>query len=83
MKTLVLFASTLAVLVAPLTVRAEQPPIIDRNLFFGEVEISGEISPDGQFISFLKPTGAHQHLGEKDRRTVQRRASVSAESNGR
>ncbi len=56
MKTLVLFASTLAILVAPLTVRAEQPPIIDRNLFFGEVEISGEkISPDGQFISFLKP----------------------------
>jgi dipeptidyl aminopeptidase/acylaminoacyl peptidase len=56
MKRLVLFASTLAILVAPFTVRAEQPPIIDRNLFFGEVEISGEqISPDGQFISFLKP----------------------------
>jgi dipeptidyl aminopeptidase/acylaminoacyl peptidase len=56
MKTLVLFASTLALLVAPLTARAEQPPIIDRNLFFGEVEISGEqISPDGQFVSFLKP----------------------------
>ncbi|MBV9458847.1 MAG: S9 family peptidase [Bradyrhizobium sp.] len=56
MKTLVLAASTLAVFCAPLTVRAEQPPIIDRSLFFGEVEISGEkISPDGQFISFLRP----------------------------
>jgi len=56
MKTLVLFASTLAIFVAPLTVRAEQPPIIDRNLFLGQEEISGEqISPDGQFISFLKP----------------------------
>jgi len=56
MKTLVLFASTLAILVTPLTVRAEQPPIIDRNLFFGDVEISGEkISPDEQFISFLRP----------------------------
>src|SRR6266478_6285084 len=56
MKRLVLFASALAILVAPLTVRAEQPPIIDRNSFFGEVEISGErISPDGQFIAFLKP----------------------------
>jgi hypothetical protein len=55
-KKLVLLASTLAILVAPLTVRAEQPPIIDRNSFFGEVEISGEkISPDGQFIAFLKP----------------------------
>lgn len=35
---------------------AEQPPIIDRQLFFGEVEISGaQISPDAQWISFLKP----------------------------
>jgi dipeptidyl aminopeptidase/acylaminoacyl peptidase len=33
-----------------------QPPIIDRELFFGNPEISGsQISPDGQFISFLKP----------------------------
>lgn len=56
MKTLVLLASTLAVLVAPLAVLAEQPPIIDRKLFFGEAQISGgRISPDGQFISFLKP----------------------------
>ncbi|MDE1176774.1 MAG: S9 family peptidase [Edaphobacter sp.] len=35
---------------------AQQPPIIDRALFFGEVEISGaQISPDGQWITFLKP----------------------------
>jgi dipeptidyl aminopeptidase/acylaminoacyl peptidase len=40
----------------PIAVRAAQPPIIDRNLFFGEVEIAGEeISPNGQHISFLKP----------------------------
>lgn len=33
-----------------------QPPLIDRELFFGNPEISGsQISPDGQFISFLKP----------------------------
>src|SRR5262245_841641 len=32
------------------------PPIIDRDLFFGDPEISGsQISPDGRFISFLKP----------------------------
>src|SRR5579862_7849784 len=42
--------------IRPLVVRAEQPPIIDRNLFFGEVEIAGEeISPDGRYVSFLKP----------------------------
>ncbi len=35
---------------------AQLPPLIDRDLFFGEVEISGaQISPDGQYISFLKP----------------------------
>jgi dipeptidyl aminopeptidase/acylaminoacyl peptidase len=35
---------------------AQQPPIIDRQLFFGEVEIAGaQISPDGLYLSFLKP----------------------------
>jgi dipeptidyl aminopeptidase/acylaminoacyl peptidase len=34
---------------------AQQPPLIDRELFFGDPEISGaQISPDGQFISFRK-----------------------------
>src|SRR5882724_5489015 len=33
-----------------------QPPVIDRELFFGDPEISGaQISPDGQFIAFIKP----------------------------
>src|SRR5215470_8483812 len=32
------------------------PPVIDRELFFGDPEIEGaQISPDGKFISFLKP----------------------------
>jgi dipeptidyl aminopeptidase/acylaminoacyl peptidase len=32
------------------------PPIIDRELFFGDPEMSGaQISPDGKFISFMKP----------------------------
>ncbi len=32
------------------------PPLIDRELFFGDPEISGaQISPDGRFISFRKP----------------------------
>ena len=39
-----------------LQIKAELPPLIDRNLFFGEVQISGaQISPDGQYLSFLKP----------------------------
>src|SRR5437762_9878160 len=32
------------------------PPVIDRDLFFGDPEISGaQISPDGKFIAFIKP----------------------------
>jgi dipeptidyl aminopeptidase/acylaminoacyl peptidase len=35
---------------------ADQPPLIDRNLFYGEVSIAGaQISPDGRYLSFLKP----------------------------
>ena len=35
---------------------SSQPPLIDRELFFGDPEISGaQISPDGKFIAFIKP----------------------------
>jgi len=37
-------------------VLAQQPPVLDRELFFGDPEISGaQISPDGQYIAFIKP----------------------------
>src|SRR4051812_13894272 len=37
-------------------INAQQPPIIDRAAFFGEIQIAAaQISPDGQWISFLKP----------------------------
>lgn len=33
-----------------------QPPLVDRELFFGDPEISGaRISPDGRLLAFLKP----------------------------
>jgi dipeptidyl aminopeptidase/acylaminoacyl peptidase len=32
------------------------PPLIDRDIFFGDPEIAGgQISPDGRYISFLRP----------------------------
>ncbi len=35
---------------------AQQPPIIDRELFFGNPEITNaQISPDGKYIAFIKP----------------------------
>ena len=51
---LILSAVLLVALAAP--VWAQSPPLIDRELFFGDPEISGaQISPDGAFIAFIKP----------------------------
>jgi hypothetical protein len=56
MKQFILTVAALVGVVAPVAVHAEQPPLIDRNLLFGEIAIAGaQISPDGRFISFLKP----------------------------
>ena len=50
------FAIAVICLGLPAVAVAEQPPIIDRQAFFGEVQIAGaQISPDGQYLSFLKP----------------------------
>jgi dipeptidyl aminopeptidase/acylaminoacyl peptidase len=56
LKKILLACSLVAALGASFAASADQPPIIDRNLFFGEVAIAGaQISPDGRFLSFLKP----------------------------
>ena len=55
------FLKTLALLLTlavPLLSSAQTklPPIIDRELLFGDPEISGaQLSPDGKFMSFIKP----------------------------
>ena len=51
---LLLSALIIVALAAP--VWAQAPPLIDRELFFGDPEIAGaQISPDGAFIAFIKP----------------------------
>jgi dipeptidyl aminopeptidase/acylaminoacyl peptidase len=48
--------SALCFILAAGLAHAAQPPLLDRQLFFGDPEISGaQISPDGQYIAFLKP----------------------------
>jgi len=45
---------------------AQMPPLVDRDLYFGEVEIAGaQISPDGKFISFLKPHNGTRNIWVK------------------
>ena len=47
---------------------AQLPPIIDRNLFFGDPEISSaQISPDGKYISFVKPFNNVRNIWVKER----------------
>ncbi len=56
MKRVLFAALAISCTLATVTIRAQQPPIIDRASFFGEVQIAGaQISPDGEYVSFLKP----------------------------
>ncbi|MGI4885244.1 MAG: S9 family peptidase [Janthinobacterium lividum] len=43
------------------------PPLIDRELLFGDPEISGaQLSPDGKFLSFIKPYQGTRNLWVKE-----------------
>lgn len=43
-----------------------QPPLIDRALFFGDPEISGsQLSPDGRYLSFIKPFNGTRNIWVK------------------
>ena len=57
----------LATLLLPaLSLFADMPPLIDRELFFGDPEISGaRISPDGTYIAFLKPLNKTRNIWVK------------------
>ena len=45
-----------ALLLVPLLAAQPLPPLIDRELLFGSPEITGaQISPDGKYVTFLKP----------------------------
>jgi dipeptidyl aminopeptidase/acylaminoacyl peptidase len=51
-----LILSTLLLVTLAAPVWAQSPPLIDREVFFGDPEIAGaQISPDGAFIAFIKP----------------------------
>src|SRR5688500_15663302 len=51
-----LILSVLLIVTLAAPVWAQSPPLIDRELFFGDPEIAGaQISPDGALIAFIKP----------------------------
>lgn len=46
--------------------QAQQPPLIDREIFFDDPEISAaQISPDGKYIAFLKPLNKTRNIWVK------------------
>ena len=64
MKRIILFF----ILLFALQANAQLPPLLDRELFFGDPEISGaQISPNGQFISFIKPFNNVKNIWIKKR----------------
>lgn len=71
MRKLLLAFFTLALLVSGVAAKEldyldKLPPIIDREIFFGDPEItSGQISPDGKYISFLKTYKGHLNIWVK------------------
>lgn len=51
-----LFLAVFFLVMFTFSATAQLPPLIDRELFFGNPEIAGaQLSPDGKFISFIKP----------------------------
>ncbi len=55
-------------LLSTISLVAQLPPLIDREIFFGDPEISGaQISPDGKFITFIKPFQDVRNIWIKER----------------
>ena len=68
MLMLAFFALKTANVVANTQENQELPPLIDRELFFGDPKIAGaQISPNGEYISFLKPYKGVRNIYVKKR----------------
>jgi hypothetical protein len=55
---------------------AQQPALIDREIFFGNPEYAGaQLSPDGKYISFFKPLDDVRNVWVKGLRRAFRESS--------
>lgn len=56
MKKLIFLIALFVFAASPSAAFGQLPPLIDREIFFGNPEYAGaQISPDGKYISFIKP----------------------------
>ncbi|MFO7999146.1 MAG: S9 family peptidase, partial [Bacteroidales bacterium] len=69
MKTKLLLFTLLFFLAVPiLKAQGDLPPLLDRDLFFGDPQIAGaQLSPNGEFISFMRPFDGTRNLWVKAR----------------
>ena len=66
MKKFLLLASLIAAMCVQQAAVAQEVPIIDREIFFGDPEISGgQLSPDGTYMSFIKPYKGERNIWVK------------------
>src|SRR5436305_5691228 len=60
------FCGLLAFAAAVSAQPSELPPLLDRQLFFGDPEIiAGQLSPDGKLIAFIKPLDGTRNVWVK------------------
>lgn len=63
-----LMISSIALFAKELDYLNDLPPLIERDLFFGDPDIAGaQISPNGEYISFLKPYNNVRNIYVKKR----------------
>src|SRR5215204_2795544 len=68
----------------PVSAQNNLPPLIDREVFFGNPEITGaRISPDGKFIAFRKPYNGTMNIWLKDAAAPFERARVLTNESAR
>ncbi len=68
MKLSKLFSTLTLTLFSFLMIQAQETPLIDREIFFGNTEYSqARLSPDGKFISFIKPYNDIKNVWVKGR----------------
>ena len=61
------------------TAEAALPPVLDRELFFGNPEIAAaQLSPDGQYVAFLKPWKDTRNIWVKKTRGALRRGAPAS-----
>lgn len=63
----IIFLMLLTTIIPDSQAQGDLPPIIDRDIFFGNPEITGaQLSPDGKYMAFVKPYNEVRNIWVKE-----------------